>query len=215
MLISHSSLYPEMEVDYAYYLSAFQAIQKLSEGSSPVIIAIDGRCASGKSMLANRLSEVFECNLFHMDDFFLPIPMRTRERLSQPGGNVDYERFMKEVLKPLSEGQNVCFQPFDCATGTLKPPVYKSVSSITIVEGSYSLHPQLTHYYDYRIFMTCTPDMQKRRISIRNGQETLQQFLEKWIPMEEHYFKEYAIADQCNLQLDTTDLFGEQKILQI
>ena len=32
-----------------------------------------------------------------MDDFFLPMELRTAERLEEPGGNVHYERFSAEV----------------------------------------------------------------------------------------------------------------------
>ena len=36
-----------------------------------VIVGIDGCCASGKTTLADKLSRSFDCNVFHMDDFFL------------------------------------------------------------------------------------------------------------------------------------------------
>ena len=42
------------------------------------------------------------------------------------------------------------------------------------------------------------------RILKRNGKEKLQDFLNKWIPVEEHYFAELEIRNQCNLILDTT-----------
>ena len=64
---------------------------------SPFIIAIDGRAASGKSTLAQQLGELLDADVIHMDDFFLPPSLRTKERLSEPGGNVHYERFAEEV----------------------------------------------------------------------------------------------------------------------
>ena len=66
-------------------------ISKLNKSS--VIIAIDGRCAAGKTYLASRIKEAVECNVIHMDYFFLRPEQRTSERLREPGGNVDYERF--------------------------------------------------------------------------------------------------------------------------
>ena len=36
-----------------------------------VIVAIDGSCTSGKTTLATHLAEIYDCNVFHMDDFFL------------------------------------------------------------------------------------------------------------------------------------------------
>lgn len=199
--------YRVIKSDYAFYLPVFQAIQKLREGGRPIIIAIDGRCGSGKSMLAKRLSEVFTCNVFHMDDFFLPVSLRTKERLLQPGGNVDYERFKREVLTPLTKERDVCYQPFDCVTGKLKPHVLKPFHSISIVEGSYALHPALASHYDFRVFLTCSPEVQEQRLSQREGYNMLNQFLKKWIPLEEQYFSACAISKICDLELDTTDFF--------
>ena len=70
-----------------------QRIRALAATQPRVLVAIDGRCAAGKTTLAASLQAQLECNVFHMDDFFLRPEQRTSERLHQPGGNVDYERF--------------------------------------------------------------------------------------------------------------------------
>ena len=75
------------------------------QNKSSVIIAVDGRCAAGKTYLASRIKEAINCNVIHMDHFFLRPKQRTSERLKEPGGNVDYERFTEEVMKPLKEGK--------------------------------------------------------------------------------------------------------------
>ena len=196
--------YRVIKMAYALYIPAFRAIHRLVERRRSVIIAVDGRCGSGKSLLAGLLSEVFACNVFHMDDFFLPFGLRTKERLSQPGGNVDYERFMHEVLEPLTEGRSVCFRPFDCGTGELRSHVHVPARPITIVEGSYSLHPALATHYDLSIFLTCSPEIQMQRLLNREGESLLKRFREEWIPLEERYFSACAIEEHCDLQLDTT-----------
>ena len=43
--------------------------QRLKEKES-ILIAIDGRCASGKTTLAAQLHEQTDCDVIHMDDFF-------------------------------------------------------------------------------------------------------------------------------------------------
>ena len=72
----------------------------LQSDKDRILIGIDGRTGSGKSSLAKKLAEEFFCNLFHMDDFFLQGFQRTEERRKEIGGNVDYERFQREVLLP-------------------------------------------------------------------------------------------------------------------
>ena len=88
-----------------------------------VIVAIDGSCTSGKTTLATRLAEIYDCNVFHMDDFFLRPEQRTQERYAEVGGNVDYERFREEVLLPLKKGRAFAYRPFSCKTFTLDEPV--------------------------------------------------------------------------------------------
>ena len=88
-----------------------------------VIVAIDGKCTSGKTTLASKLAELYDCNVFHMDDFFLRPEQRTSERFAEVGGNVDYERFQEEVLFPLRSGKAFSYRPFDCSTFTLAAPV--------------------------------------------------------------------------------------------
>ena len=70
----------------------------LNNKENAIAVGIDGRCASGKTKLSERLKEEFIASVIHMDDFFLPRELRTKERLSSPGGNVHYERFETEVL---------------------------------------------------------------------------------------------------------------------
>ena len=98
-------------------------IDTLLEENNLVIVAIDGKCTSGKTTLASKLAEIYDCNVFHMDDFFLRPEQRTPERFAEVGGNVDYERFQEEVLLPLKSGKAFSYRPFDCSTFTLSAPV--------------------------------------------------------------------------------------------
>ena len=44
--------------------------QLLKEKDEYILVAIDGKCAAGKTTLAYYLKELYKCNVFHMDDFF-------------------------------------------------------------------------------------------------------------------------------------------------
>lgn len=167
-----------------------------------IIIAIDGRCASGKTTLASLLSEKTDCNIIHLDDFFLRPEQRTKERFSEAGGNIDYERFEEEVLIPLKGGKDFSFRPFDCGTMTLSAPVNIAQKQITIIEGSYSCHPVLKKYYDLCVFMATLPDKQQKRLLKRNP-ALVERFREEWIPMEERYFEAFEIEKGCDMKFET------------
>jgi len=172
----------------------YRTIRDLQSSKSRILIAIDGRCASGKTTLAAALAERLGAGVLHMDDFFLRPEQRTPERYAEPGGNVDYERFLTEVLLPLSHGETFTYRPFDCHTMQLAEPITFTPTAVTIVEGTYSCHPELREYFDLRIFLTVSPEEQLKRLSTRPGAD-LQMFREKWIPLEERYFEAYSVAD--------------------
>lgn len=167
-----------------------------------VLIALDGRCAAGKTTLAARLSDALGCTVFHMDDYFLRPFQRTKERLETPGGNVDYERFWEEVLQPLADGaQTISYRPYNCQTQELEETILTTVGPVVIVEGSYSCHPELWDVYDLHVFVDVDEQEQMRRIMERNGEAKAQQFRELWIPLEEQYFEVYHIRENCDIRI--------------
>lgn len=165
-----------------------EVIDSLMGKQNILTVAIDGRCGSGKTTLGNRLSAHYGCTLLHMDDFYLRAEQRTAERLATPGGNVDHERFIEEVLIPLTERRDFLLRPFDHSTfqpgdGRLIHP-----TPLVIIEGSYSCNKHLRNFYDLRIFLTTGLETQLERITQRSSKEKAQEFVERWIPLEERYF---------------------------
>ena len=167
------------------------------ELTDQVNIAIDGVCGGGKTTLGEALAARYDCNLFHMDDFFLRREQRTPERYAQPGGNVDYERFKEEVLDHLADGEGFTYRPFDCGTMELGEPRTVSYKRLNIIEGSYSCHPYFGDVYQVRFFVELSPEEQKARILARNGEEKYKRFVNEWIPMENKYFETYGIGERC------------------
>lgn len=170
-----------------------------------VIVAIDGKCTSGKTTLAAKLTEIYDCNVFHMDDFFLRGEQRTPERYAQPGENIDHERFYEQVLLPLSRGEDVRYERFDCSSFSLTEPVDAFCKPLNIVEGCYCMHPQLSPLYDYSVFLQVDADTQRRRIIQRNG-DYAHQFFDRWIPLEESYFTALDPAGRADMVVDVRDL---------
>ncbi len=174
----------------------------LKEKSNPVI-AIDGPCASGKTTLAMNLSEKFDFQVIHMDEFFLTPEMRSKERLSQTGGNVHYERFNNEVAYGIKNNSEFIYGIYDCHTGIQTDSLPVSPLKPIIIEGSYSLHPEIQITYDLKIFVESDYETRLQRILERNGAESLETFKSKWIPLEDRYFEEFAIEEKCDIKIKT------------
>ena len=168
-----------------------------------IVVGLDGRCGSGKTTLAKLLGEVFDCNVIHMDDFFLPPALRTPERMQESGGNVHYERVEAEVLTGLLRGEPFRYGVFDCGQMAITYERDVPLQPITVIEGSYALHPRLNSIYDIKVFCDIDAQTQRERILLRNGEAMLGTFIARWIPMEERYFEAFPIREMCDYVLRT------------
>ena len=134
-----------------------------------------------------------------MDDFFLPVKLRTRSRLAEPGGNIHYERFKTEVLPELKLKKTFAYQRFDCSKMQLGKMCDIAASRWRIVEGAYSLHPLFGDYADLKVFFDISPTEQIKRIRKRNGEKMAQIFIRRWIPMEEKYIETFNIKAKADI----------------
>ncbi len=206
--VHHSEKYREAEhpsyrLVSSEYIRLIPILQKMAmhqrENKRKMVVAIDGRCASGKSTISAMLSEITGASVMHMDDFYLPRELRTEERLGQPGGNVHFERFREEVLRPLDRGESFSYRRFDCSRMELGEEREVPKSMFYVVEGAYSCLPVLGDYADLKVFSHIAPEEQLRRIGLRDGQKVLSMFRERWIPMEEKYFAFYSIKERADI----------------
>ena len=189
---------------YGDALPALIALEQSLQARGTAVLALDGDCASGKTSLISLIAPLYDCNVLHMDDFFLPFALRLPDRLAQPGGNVHYERFQAEVLSGLVAGEPYRYGAFNCHTGKT---VWHMVAPkpVTIIEGSYALHPAFDADYvtlhAVRALLTVLPAQQRARILRRNGPDLLKRFETEWIPLEKQYFEAYHKTRQDQLIL--------------
>ena len=159
---------------------AIARIETLLAERDCVFVAIDGPCTSGKTTFAAMLNRRFGGNVLHMDDFFLRPEQRTPERFAEAAQ----------------------YRPWDCHTGDFAVAYAVEPAQLTIVEGSYSMHPALRRYYDCMICLAVDPAEQLRRLERRNPR-MLQRFVDEWIPLENRYFEATNIQAVADLLVDT------------
>ena len=203
---SYKPAYRVIRREYAELITLISDLEGLLKKKKAPVIAIDGSCASGKSSLARMVGEIFKADVIHMDDYFLPFDRRTPERMSEAGGNIDHERFLAEVLLPLSRGEEYISRPYRCHGGYYEEPQIRKPSTLTIVEGSYSMHPELERYYDLKILMSCDKEEQTVRLELRNP-ELLDRFISVWIPLENRYFEGTNIEKRCDIIIKSDNSF--------
>lgn len=208
--VSHSGKYREtyfpayrvVSSKFRDYFEVFCRIDSLLRKKNSIIVAIDGNSGAGKSFLASLLEEIYDCNVFHMDHFFLPMELKTKERLAETGGNVDFARFRNEVIEGLLSGREFRYHIYNCANDTMDQVVTVQPKRLNVIEGSYSMHPALIKYYDLKVFLGIGKDGQSRRILERNGPVMHERFMSEWIPMEDRYFSEMDIPAKCDIVIN-------------
>ena len=194
--------------DKKQFQQLFHKINALLGSKERVVVAVDGMSGAGKSSLAELLKDTYSCNVISMDHFFLRPEQRTTERLAEPGGNIDYERFNEQVLAPLMPGKPFAYRPYDCGTLTLSEPVNVDLNPITVIEGVYSMHPSFANAhgiydaYDTSVFLEIEEDVQRQRL-LKRSPHLYERFINEWIPMENMYFERFKIPDKCELRFDS------------
>ena len=181
---------------------AIVLIEGRLQKASRLIVALDGMSCSGKSTFARQLSDKFSGSVVHMDDFFLPREQFTEEKQALPGGNMDRERFVKEVLAPLAAGRDFSYAPFSCEDQALLPDKVEVSGRFVVVEGAYALLPDWGSYYDLALFLQVSMEEQQGRLLLRNGAKGMVPFLMRWIPREEAYFKACEARSRCDALVD-------------
>jgi uridine kinase len=196
---AYAPAYRVVNAAYRDYIEVFGTIDSLIKSKDKVNVAIDGSCGAGKSALASLISGVYDCNIFHMDDFFLRQEQRTEQRLKETGGNVDYERFAAEIVEGINSGGEFSYRKYGCKAKTLGDLISIKPKRLNVIEGSYSMHPSLIGFYDLKIFLQIAAGEQSARILKRNGPKVHQRFIKEWIPMENMYFEKMMIKEKADL----------------
>lgn len=192
----------------AAYLPLFAAIDAALAQKTNITVGIDGMCAAGKSTLADILADVYSalpagCAVIHADDFFLQPHQRTKQRLDEAGGNIDYER-LNQTMQLAGKGSAFGYQPFNCQTQALCKETAVPAARLTILEGAYCLHPKIGAECDIRVFLSIDAKQQMKRIEKRNTPQQALRFENEWIPMEHKYFAEFDIREGCDLVFEAS-----------
>lgn len=201
--LSHSLVYKEnYKPNYRLIKKEFitsemkyiQAYNFILNNQDTSIIALEGKCGSGKTYLSQRLSKHLDIEILPIDYFFLPTNRKTKKRLSEVGGNIDYE-LVRETLLDIRNNKPRSIKIFDCK----KQEYYKipfNPKKIVILEGVYSFHPYFRDLIDKMIYIDTPFNIRNDRLKERDN---YQDYINKWIPLEDKYFDELDIIYTADL----------------
>lgn len=164
--------------------------------------AIDGLGGSGKSTLARRVqAERAASAIVEMDDFYRPMPEAQREGLSPREGfsrYFDWQRLRAQVLKPLRAGQTARYRPYDWERGAIgSREVVVPASGLVIVEGVYTLRPQLRPFWDLTVYVEASREVRLARLLTRNENTRAQ--IDRWMAAERYFEETFVPLERADI----------------
>lgn len=198
--VHHTSLYnqlyqPHYRVINTKYLSLDMKINQLQNYINSfndfTIIALEGKCASGKTTLTNHLKDV---TIIDVDEFFLRKELKTKERLDEIGGNIDYDLY-EQCLKKIKQNEYITYTIFDCQTQSYKEKTIYITNKVLLV-GVYSYHPNVRKYINKLAYLLVDDTTQYQRLKQR---QMFERFINEWVPLENKYFNSFDFIGNSDI----------------
>jgi uridine kinase len=174
-----------------------------------LLVGIDAPGGSGKSVFTEALFSQFpQSTIVQMDDFFLPSAQRlTGEPASKPiGADFDWQRVYTQVLTPLLNDQEACYQRYDWDNDALAEWQRVPVGGIVCVEGVYALRNELVAAYDFTIWLECPRDTRLARAVARSGEKIRVIWENDWMIAEDLYLAAHRPGERAHLVVDSSGL---------
>jgi uridine kinase len=171
----------------------------------PLLVAIDGGGGAGKSTLAASLKSVLDgVAVVHGDDFYRPLDEAVRHRLTPEEGYAslfEWQRLEAEVAVPLVAGRAARYHRYDWEAGCVSPDAHQiAPAGIVLIEGVYSLRPELRTYWDVGIYVAAPRSIRMARMADRSENTPSQ--IERWEASQAYYETAVNPAATADLVID-------------
>lgn len=193
-------------------MSASQAVQSaiealLREVGPPIVVALDGYSAAGKSTLARELVRRLDATVIHGDDFYRDMLETDRAALTPEEGvdrYFDWERLRDEALLPLASGRPGTFSRFDWQAGKgLTEPVTAEPKAVVLMEGVYSARPQLQPHIHLDVLVEAPERLRRAR---RRARHDRHEWESRWDAAEHVYFRSIRKPSSFTLIVSGSDM---------
>ena len=171
-------------------------------GAAALLVAIDGGGGAGKSTLARGISEEFAgfVSTVRCDDFYRPLDSSACSPAVAYEKYFDWRRLRDEALLPLRAGKTARYQRYDWSTDRLAEWIELEPREIVVLEGVFSMRPELRDLIDVAIFIETPRDERIHRMASRP--QTDSSWMERWLAAEDWYFEQVAAHRSADLILE-------------
>jgi uridine kinase len=159
----------------------------------PILVALDGRSAAGKSTLAALVAQLVGAVVIDGDGFYSGGTASTWDAMSaaeKAGHCIDWRR-QRPVLETLARGETAHWHPYDWEAddGSLAQTlIVCEPAPVIILDGVYSGRPELADLFDLRVLLDAPTDLRKEWLIEREGEGYREEWNARWDEAEQWYF---------------------------
>ena len=111
------------------------------------------------------------------------------------------QRLRNQVLEPLRAGRAARYQRYDWDADEMGAWIDVPPHGITIVEGIYSSRAELSHFYDFVIWVDAPANLRLQRGIERDGEAARERWLKEWIPDEEAFIAQDDPVSRADIRV--------------
>jgi uridine kinase len=170
-------------------------VKSLSETLPMLVFAIDGMPGGGKSTLTKHLLRALpEMQVIKTDSFF------------DFNANQNDLTRLHQVLSDLRNGKTAHFNIYDWKLKKNVQATPIEPNGIILVEGICSLDNSLFSFYDYKIWVDCSPQVGLERALKRDKGANKELWEQKWIPETVIYINEQKPKKHSDIVISNTEI---------
>jgi uridine kinase len=172
---------------------------------APVLVALDGRSAAGKSTLAQQVAARTAALVIDGDDFYRggdDTFWRARNPAEKVDLVIDWRR-QRILLTTLGRCEPARWQPYDWEAddGRQGAEVHVGPAPVVILEGAYSARPELADLFALRVLLDVPRATRRERLLRREGERYRAEWEARWGQAEDLYFEQLMPRGSFDLVL--------------
>jgi uridine kinase len=190
--------------------------------STPLLIGVDGKDASGKTTFANSLSSVLqkqaerEIIRVSLDDFFQPRALRSHQENQAIGcyeDTFDIQGIINYLLAPIKSNRSYTTKIFDYKTDTSIDIItqYAASDAIFVIDGVFLQRPEFREYWDYTVLLDVSDETAIERGAVRDTnrigdiEAARSKYINRYIASQKIYYDECEPQKRSDIIIDNTD----------
>ncbi len=172
---------------------------RMLNGKTPFLVALDGGSGAGKSSVADLIATTLDVVLIQSDDFYAAhisnAEWERRAPAQRAADALDWRRLRIEALEPLLARKTARWHPFDFVS--IRPDgtypmradfVERRPADVIILDGAYTSRRELADLINLSVLIDVPVTIRHKRLTARENSHFLAAWHARWDAAEAYYF---------------------------